>query len=297
MQQFDTEGWINAFGPGTDPIGTVAFGESFRVATMDAYGGQIHSPEVLRTSIDMELFDTATGPFRIEGVAARDVLAVHVEDIRLGPWGVMAVSPGIGIAGDLIEEATTTIIPVDGEGAHFPGGPTVPLRPMVGVLGVARADGPLRAHTPGEHAANLDSTHLAPGATLIVRAQEDGAQLAVGDLHAVMGDGEMGGTGVEISGEVTLRVERYPHDPCGPWPLVASPAGLAVHASLPRFEDAAATAFRQAVLLLHSQHTFPLDRAYRVASVVCDAQVAQIVNETKTARVTIPWEWVPALAP
>lgn len=297
MQHFGTSEWINTFTTSMKPAGTVRLGESFRVDTMDAYGGQIHSPEILRTQIDMELFDTASGPFTVEGVRAGEMIAVHVEEISLGPWGVMAVRPGIGVAGDLIEEITTMIIPLDGEGARLPGGPTVPLRPMVGVLGVARALGPLRAHIPGEHGANLDTTRLTTGAALIVRVQEDGVGLAVGDLHAVMGDGELGGTGIEISGSVKLRVERFPHDPHGPWPLVAGDDGLYVHASLPSFEDAAAEAFRQAVLLVQHAQGLSGEIAYRLASIVCDAQVAQLVNETRTARVKIPWEWVPALRP
>lgn len=297
MQHIGADKWINAFSPGIPHVASVSLGETFEVDTMDAYGGQIHSPEILRTEIDMELFDTATGPIRIDGVRAGDVLAVHIEEIRLGTWGVMAVRPGIGLAGDLIDSVTTMIIPVDGDGAHLPGGPTVPLRPMVGVLGVARHDEAIRAHTPGDHAANLDTTCLTSGAALIVRAQEDGAGLAVGDLHAVMGDGELGGTGVEIHGSVLLRVARYPHDPCGRWPLVAAHDGLYVHASLPRFEDAAAEAFRQAVLLVQREQRLELEVAYRLASIVCDAEVAQLVNETRTARVRIPWEWVPALRP
>ena len=37
-----------------------------------------------------------------------------------------------------------------------------------------------------------------------------GALLAIGDVHASMGDGEVSGTGVEIAGEVTVRVDVVP---------------------------------------------------------------------------------------
>src|SRR3712207_8523646 len=37
-----------------------------------------------------------------------------------------------------------------------------------------------------------------------------GALLALGDVHAAMGDAEVTGTGVEINAEVTVRVEVLP---------------------------------------------------------------------------------------
>ena len=43
--------------------------------------------------------------------------------------------------------------------------------------------------------------------TTIQPVRQPGAMLAIGDMHASMGDGEISGTGVEIDGNVLIRVD------------------------------------------------------------------------------------------
>jgi acetamidase/formamidase len=56
----------------------------------------------------------------------------------------------------------------------------------------------------------MDVRRLGPGAEVILPVFEPGALLFVGDAHAAQGDGEISGTGIEVSAEVRLsvRVER-----------------------------------------------------------------------------------------
>ena len=54
----------------------------------------------------------------------------------------------------------------------------------------------------GEHGGNLDNHLHGPGATVYMPVRQPGGMLAIGDMHASMGDGEVCFTGVEIAGEV-----------------------------------------------------------------------------------------------
>ena len=79
---------------------------------------------------------------------------------------------------------------------------------MIGVIGVAPA-GAARVDcgSPGPHGGNMDTRLIGAGAVLYLPVAHEGALFAAGDLHAAMGDGEICGTGVEVSGAITLRLD------------------------------------------------------------------------------------------
>ena len=81
----------------------------------------------------------------------------------------------------------------------------IPARPMVGVIGVAPESGAVSTMTPMNHGGNMDCTRIEAGCSLYLPVTAPGALLAMGDLHAIMGDGEVGNCGVEIGGRVTVR--------------------------------------------------------------------------------------------
>ena len=53
----------------------------------------------------------------------------------------------------------------------------------------------------------MDCKEIKEGTTLLLPVNVPGALLALGDLHAAMGDGEIGVSGVEVAGEVTVTVQ------------------------------------------------------------------------------------------
>ena len=53
----------------------------------------------------------------------------------------------------------------------------------------------------------MDNTKIKAGATLYLPVFHEGALLAMGDVHACMGDGEIMVTGLEIPAEVTVTLE------------------------------------------------------------------------------------------
>src|SRR5690606_28197737 len=60
--------------------------------------------------------------------------------------------------------------------------------------------------TSGEHGGNMDYRGVATGTTVYLPVLVPGALVFVGDGHAVQGAGELSGTGVETSMDVTIEV-------------------------------------------------------------------------------------------
>lgn len=113
----------------------------------------------------------------------------------------MVTSPGLGVLGEKITEAHTKIIPIKNGFAEFNEKIRLPLTPMIGVLGVAPAEGSVHCAVPGDHGSNMDTKLIKVGSKVYLPVFVSGANLALGDLHACMGDGELSGTGIETAGQ------------------------------------------------------------------------------------------------
>src|SRR5205823_6563982 len=84
---------------------------------------------------------------------------------------------------------------------------TLPLAPMLGCFGVAPPRGQaISTATSAEHGGNMDYRGFAAGVTVYLPVFVPGALLHVGDGHAVQGDGEIVGTGIEISCDIEFTV-------------------------------------------------------------------------------------------
>jgi acetamidase/formamidase len=83
----------------------------------------------------------------------------------------------------------------------------LPLAPMIGCFGVAPSLGQaISTATSGEYGGNMDYRLFGPGTTVRFPVSAPGALFFLGDCHAVQGDGEIVGTGVETTFEVTVRL-------------------------------------------------------------------------------------------
>jgi acetamidase/formamidase len=84
---------------------------------------------------------------------------------------------------------------------------TLPIEPMLGCFGVAPPHGQaISTATSAEHGGNMDERGFCSGVTVYFPVFVPGALLFVGDGHARQGDGEIAGTGIEISCEVQVTV-------------------------------------------------------------------------------------------
>jgi acetamidase/formamidase len=95
---------------------------------------------------------------------------------------------------------------------------TLPMAPMLGCFGVAPPGGQaISTATSGEYGGNMDYRGFISGVTVYFPVFVPGALLFVGDGHALQGDGEIVGTGIEISMDVEFRVRLIKNRRIG-WP-------------------------------------------------------------------------------
>jgi len=101
------------------------------------------------------------------------------------------------------ESGTATLIKPETKLANL----TIPMAPMLGCFGVAPPAGQaISTATSAEHGGNMDYRGFVAGVTVYFPVFVPGALLHIGDGHATQGDGEIVGTGIEISMDVQFTV-------------------------------------------------------------------------------------------
>jgi acetamidase/formamidase len=153
----------------------------------------------------------------------------------------------------------------------------VPVRPHLGVIGVAPNEGRVSSIPPGVFGGNVDNWRFGPGATIHYPVFHEGAGFYVGDPHFAQGDGEICGTAIEASLDVTLRLS-IADDVAAAAPLLLTDSHWFAHGFGDDLDAAMAMAADQALRLLVDRGGFTLDEAYSLASVAVDFGVTQVVD-------------------
>jgi len=264
------------------PVLRVAPGETFVAETEDCYSGNLRTPSDVFTKAMWDTVNPATGPVFIEGARRGDTLAVEIQDIRTRDYAVMCVERGAGALGELIEGVETSILPIRDGKLLLGEGLAAPIRPMVGVIGVAPAGGPVLTGTPGEHGGNLDCKEITAGATVYLPVFAEGALLALGDIHALMGDGEVCICGAEVSGEITLRTRLLRGTL--PTPAVETESAVWFLGSALTLDECERIVLDKAHAWLTGVLGLGANEAARFMSLLGDLQVCQVVDPLKTMR-------------
>ena len=280
-----------AFGPDMEPVLEVEPGSVVTLETNDCFTGQIQSEADLVTSIDFSRVNSATGPIAVRGAEPGDSLVVELLEVKPGPRGFATLIPGIGQLIDQVQAPLTQVFRVEGDTVHMTDRISFPLRPMVGVIGVATDGETITNGFAGRHGGNLDNHLHGPGSTVYLPVRQPGGMLAIGDMHASMGDGEVCFTGVEIAGEVTIRVGLLKGQQ-GTWPVTELADRWVVHGTAGQdFMEALDRAVEEGARFLVDQWGFTIEEAFIFLSVACDAGICQACRPqdfSTIARVAIP---------
>jgi acetamidase/formamidase len=201
------------------PVLQIADGDTVRTTTVDARGQDASGKAITPPGNPM------TGPFYVEGAMPGDTLVVQLDMLRpnrpqgwtrkvvapnvLDPFHAQEVAStpetdGLAIWDVDVEEGTVTLSqPANTKLGKW----SVPLAPMVGCFGVAPSQGQaISTGTSGSYGGNMDYRGFTEGVTVYFPVAVEGALFHIGDGHAVQGDGEIVGTGVEISFDVQFTV-------------------------------------------------------------------------------------------
>ncbi len=273
---------IYAMDPLNPPAMRVPDGATLTFQTRDCFEDQIQDAGAAFTALDWNRVNPATGPVYIEGAQPGDALEIEILKIEIGPQSVMVTGPGLGVEGGNLSEPSVRVYPHE-SGHVTVAGVRLPLRPMIGVIGTAPAQGAVSNGTPGDHGGNMDTTVIREGSTLWLPVNVPGGLLALGDLHAGMGDGEVSVCGLEVPGEVTLRVNVV--KACSwPLPMVQTAEHLYTIASAVTLDEAANLAAQQMSQFLQAGAKLSRADAIGLMSAAGNLQISQVVDPLKTCR-------------
>ncbi len=285
------------FGSELAPVVEIEPGETVTFETLDASSGRIARasdiPEYTRAR-DPRRVNPATGPIAVRGAAPNDELRVEILAIQLEKIGWCRLTPGAGVMRDEIDRLHGMIFEVVGDDLVCENGIRFPTRPMVGVIGTCPAEGHYPTAEPGPHGGNLDFNDVTAGTVAHLPVFVPGGLLALGDVHASMGDGEVSGTAVEISARVTVRVDLVKGEArARPW-FETADAWL-TYGTAPDLEDAVRIAVAEMASFLEGRLRISRPEAFLLISARGDVRIGQSARcgIDQTVRVLFPRLTVP----
>lgn len=287
MIELDDSKTLFSFDKDLEPVLKVPSGETVRIRTKDCFGNQLQGPEDQLSEIDWEAINPATGPIYVEGAVAGGTLKVHIDNIELDAQTSSCTGKDEGVCGDRFSDWATHFCKVEDGKVVWDERLSIPFAPMIGVIGVAPEGEPVNCGTPGKHGGNMDNTAIAAGATLYFPVAVDGALFGCGDMHAVMGDGEVSVSGAEVAGYATVTLTALP-ELSVPNPLIENDTHFGIIVSAESLDKAAELAVQQMVDLLASRTNESEADLVMLLSLVADVRICQMVDPEKTVRFMVP---------
>ncbi|WP_417056436.1 acetamidase/formamidase family protein [Ellagibacter isourolithinifaciens] len=287
MIELDDAKTLFSFDKDLEPVLKVPSGETVRIRTKDCFGNQLQGPEDQLSEIDWEAINPATGPIYVESAVAGGTLKVHIDNIELDAQTSSCTGKDEGVCGDRFSDWATHFCKVEDGKVVWDERLSIPLAPMIGVIGVAPEGEPVNCGTPGKHGGNMDNTAIAAGATLYFPVAVDGALFGCGDMHAVMGDGEVSVSGAEVAGYATVTLTALP-ELSVPNPLIENDTHFGIIVSAESLDKASELAVQQMVDLLASRTNESEADLVMLLSLVADVRVCQMVDPEKTVRFMVP---------
>ena len=297
MYTLSDDKYITAFSADAAPALRVPDGATIAVKTQDCYMNNLRAQDDPRGPAAGPAIgcNPATGPIFVEGAMPGDTLQCDILSIEVREYASMRISSRGGLMRDRVTEPIVRCIPLR-DGKATLAGVEMPLDPMIGVIGVAPESGEIDTETPGAHGGNMDARLIRAGSTLYLPVHHAGALLALGDVHAKMGDGEMCICGLECPAMVTLRV-RVIRGRREKWPVLRGEDGaFSVLASGATLDEAAKLAADGMLDFLSHRTAIDVNELILLMSLVCHLEVCQVVDPLITARVRLEGGVLPDIA-
>jgi acetamidase/formamidase len=249
-----------------------------------------------------------TGPFFVEGAEPGDLIVVTFERLEtnramaysgslLAPYALdpSAIAARVDRAARRLTwtiDKARGVARLDADDVQ-PGGMELPLRPMLGCVGVApRGKEAISTATPGAWGGNMDYAHLNAGMKVMLPVNEPGALLFIGDGHARQGEGEVAGTGLETSLDVEFTIDLIKKKEAG-WPRMESATHVLVLGSARPLLEAFQHATSELQRLLMADYGFTERGAQTFMGQAAEYEIANVVDPAFTVVAKIPKSLLP----
>jgi acetamidase/formamidase len=250
------------------------------------------------------------GPFYIEGATTNDTLVVKILRLRTNrdhavsthtPGGISAVAsdrytrmlntpiPAKRYVWKLEKNGTVGVLDLLASKKRL----EVPLSPMLGRVAVAPAgEEAWGGLWPGNFGGNMDVSDVREGATVYLPIFHDGAYFYFGDGHALQGDGEICGSGLETTMEVTFQFELIKGKKIA-WPRIENDEYIMTVGSVRPLSDALRIAAVEMIEWLENEYKFDRWDAYQTVSQLALMRVGNMVDPNYSVVVKIPKRLLP----
>jgi len=295
-----------------EPVLKLKPGDILVTTTLDAFGNKISSKDQLASEVvHLPKVNHQTGPFYVEGAEPGDTLVLHLLKVR--PNRDYAVSTHLPNFGALTGETYTAMLNkplpektyiwkldldrnvgmLDLPNSKI-GKVEIPLHPFLGTVGVAPNFGEaVISLTPAEHGGNMDCVETKEGTTLYFPVSVDGGLFMLGDGHAAQGDGEICGTGLECSLEITVKIDVIKGKSIN-WPRFEDDEYIMVASSTRPVIDAFRSAQVELINWLVEDYGFDRWDALQMVSQVGTSRIGNVVDPKYTVVAKFPKKYLPA---
>jgi len=252
------------------------------------------------------------GPVYVNGATTEDTLVIKILKIRPNiatgrsgtstDYGSLTATGSTPMLHDPVPDRTY-IWRIDGKKMtatlDLPGSRMkrieVKLKPMLGRLATAPpGDQAIPGGVPSNFGGNMDASDVCEGTTVYLPVFHEGAYLYYGDVHALQGDGEIIGAGIETSADVTLEIGLLQGKKIA-WPRLEDREFIMVAGSIRPLIDAFRIAHVEMVKWLETDYGFDRWEALEVFSQVGSARVANVVDPNFTVIAKFPKRYLPRL--
>jgi amidase len=289
------------------PVARLRPGTILEANSLDCFGNAIKKPGDTLALVKGD--NPLTGPFFIEGAEPGDTLVVHILDLQVdGDQGIGAFAPGFGA---LNETNYTPMLhpplpekiwfyPID----HASNTGTfqaldsnykvkIPLHPFLGCIGVAPANGEARSSiVPAEFGGNMDAPEVSAGNTLYLPVNVSGGLFYFGDGHAVMGDGEIAGTAIEVPMKARLQLDLVKGKHTN-WPRFENEKEIMAAGIYRPVDDALRIAFTELVGWIHADYGLSELDAYELLSQVGKIHLTEMVDPNYVVVASVEKKYLP----
>ncbi len=268
-----------------EPVLTVESGDCVAFSCLNAGWWDMSRQRFEPRDPELDAGHALVGPIEVLGATAGQTLAIAVEEVRIGPWGITdaggwstPLNERLGVAGG---ETVVLEWELDADAAvgRDQVGRTVSLAPFLGVIGMPPDEPGIHPTAPPRTCGgNIDCRELVAGTTLFLPIPVAGALVSAGDGHAAQGDGEVSQLAVEAPVERARLTLSLRDDLELSTPIAWTPEAWLTFGFDEDLDEAAALAIDAMLELMGREHGLERREALALASVVVDLRVTQMVN-------------------
>lgn len=288
MKRADKKTLYFEIGADNDPTLTVEPGEEFDVETQMNRGPWLEDhPNGAELDTLLSGPNPSSGCIEVIDAQPGQMLSVAIGRIDLAPIGYTRFGGSTGAMPGLLGSSAlgeqSKVVRIENDRIAWSDTLSIPVRPMIGFVGVAPDKERYHNGWGGWWGGNFDIQEIEPGATVYLPVTVPGALLHVGDMHAIQGDGEIcGAGGIEAEGVVRLTCGLHDRPASMTYPRIENTTHIIAVGMAKPAEDAFRMALENLILWMEEDYGFSRADAFLLLGQVLEARCTQFVNPTYT---------------